>query len=104
METFTMSRKEAPRPGLLRAARAGQISNRQGALGLPDGAALPAAQAAAERRGRGGPGASGPGAALARAGRWRWPAGEPVHPDHVRRLQRLRGSDPRTFHVATAVD
>jgi transposase len=34
METFTMSRKEAPRPGLLRAALAGQISNRQGAQAL----------------------------------------------------------------------
>ena len=29
-----MSRKEAPRPGLLRAALAGQISNRQGAQAL----------------------------------------------------------------------
>jgi hypothetical protein len=34
METFTMSRKEAPRPGLLHAALAGQISNRQGAQAL----------------------------------------------------------------------
>jgi transposase len=34
METITMSRKEAPRPGLLQAALTGQISNRQGAQGL----------------------------------------------------------------------
>jgi transposase len=34
METFTMSRKEAPRPGLVKAALAGQISNRQGAQAL----------------------------------------------------------------------
>jgi transposase len=34
METITMSRKEAPRPGLVRAALAGQISNRQGAQAL----------------------------------------------------------------------
>jgi transposase len=34
METITMSRKEAPRPGLVRAALAGQITNRQGAQAL----------------------------------------------------------------------
>jgi len=34
METFTMSRKELPRPGLVRAALAGQITNRQGASAL----------------------------------------------------------------------
>jgi transposase len=34
METFTMSRQEAPRPGLVKAALAGQISNRQGAQAL----------------------------------------------------------------------
>jgi len=34
METFTMSRKELPRPGLVRAALAGQITNRQGAAAL----------------------------------------------------------------------
>jgi len=34
METFTMTRKELPRPGLVRAALAGQISNRQGAQAL----------------------------------------------------------------------
>src|SRR5215470_11228080 len=34
METITMSRKEAPRPGLVRAALTGQISNRQGARAL----------------------------------------------------------------------
>jgi transposase len=34
METFTMSRKELPRPGLLKAARAGKITNREGAAAL----------------------------------------------------------------------
>jgi transposase len=34
METFTMSRKETPRPGILRALVAGQISNRQAAGAL----------------------------------------------------------------------
>src|ERR671913_2117030 len=34
METFTMSRKEVPRPGLVAAAVAGQLSNRQGATAL----------------------------------------------------------------------
>jgi transposase len=34
METFTMSRKELPRPGLVQAARAGRISNREGAAAL----------------------------------------------------------------------
>src|SRR2546425_1584906 len=34
METFTMSSKEAPRRGLLKAALAGQITNRQGAEAL----------------------------------------------------------------------
>src|SRR5260370_37108431 len=33
-ETFTMSRKEVPRAGLLEAALAGKISNRQGAHAL----------------------------------------------------------------------
>src|SRR5260370_1243551 len=33
-ETFTMSRKEVPRAGLLKAARAGKITNAQGALAL----------------------------------------------------------------------
>jgi hypothetical protein len=31
METFTMSRKEMPRPGLIAAALAGRITNREGA-------------------------------------------------------------------------
>jgi transposase len=34
METFTMSRKEAPRPGLLKAAVAGRITNAEGAQAL----------------------------------------------------------------------
>jgi transposase len=34
METFTMSRKELPRPGLMQAALAGQITNREGAGAL----------------------------------------------------------------------
>jgi transposase len=34
METFTMSRKELPRPGLVNAALAGRITNREGAAGL----------------------------------------------------------------------
>ena len=34
METFTMSQKELPRPGLLKAALAGQITNRDGAAAL----------------------------------------------------------------------
>src|SRR5215216_3667832 len=34
METFTMSRKEAPRPGLLKAALAGRITNEEGARAL----------------------------------------------------------------------
>src|SRR5216683_7536573 len=34
METFTMSRKELPRPGLLAAAVAGRITNREGARAL----------------------------------------------------------------------
>src|SRR5436309_6534133 len=34
METFTMSRKELPRAGLVAAALAGQISNREGAAAL----------------------------------------------------------------------
>ena len=34
METFTMSRKELPRPGLLKAALAGKITNREGAAAL----------------------------------------------------------------------
>jgi transposase len=34
METFTMSRKELPRPGLVNAALAGRISNREGAAAL----------------------------------------------------------------------
>jgi transposase len=34
METLTMSRKEAPRPGLVKAALAGQITNQQGATAL----------------------------------------------------------------------
>ncbi|MGH9671347.1 MAG: ISNCY family transposase [Terriglobales bacterium] len=33
-ETFTMSRKEVPRAGLLKAARAGKITNAQGALAM----------------------------------------------------------------------
>jgi len=33
-ETFTMSRKEVPRAGLLKAARSGKITNAQGALAL----------------------------------------------------------------------
>lgn len=33
-ETFTMSRKEVPRPGLLTAALAGRISNAQGAVAM----------------------------------------------------------------------
>jgi hypothetical protein len=33
-ETLTMSRKEVPRAGLLKAARAGRISNAQGARAL----------------------------------------------------------------------
>src|SRR5215831_5374699 len=52
METITMSRKEAPRPGLVRAALAGQISNRQGAQGPGrDRTPRSAAQAAAVARG-----------------------------------------------------
>src|SRR5258706_644158 len=34
METFTMSRKEAPRPGLLRAVLAGRITNQEAATAL----------------------------------------------------------------------
>src|SRR5258708_20719174 len=34
MESFTMSRKELPRPGLLAAAVAGRITNREGARAL----------------------------------------------------------------------
>jgi len=34
METFTMSRKELPRAGLLAAAVAGRISNREGAAAV----------------------------------------------------------------------
>jgi len=34
METFTMSRKEVPRAGLVTAALAGRISNREGAAAL----------------------------------------------------------------------
>jgi transposase len=34
METFTMSRKELPRPGLVKAALTGRISNREGARAL----------------------------------------------------------------------
>src|ERR1044071_4807912 len=34
METFTMSRKELPRAGLVQAALAGRISNREGATAL----------------------------------------------------------------------
>jgi transposase len=34
METFTMSRKEMPRPGLIAAALAGRITNREGATAL----------------------------------------------------------------------
>jgi hypothetical protein len=34
METLTMSRKEAPRAGLVKAALAGQITNQQGASAL----------------------------------------------------------------------
>jgi helix-turn-helix protein len=34
METFTMSRKEVPRAGLVKAAVAGKISNREGARAL----------------------------------------------------------------------
>src|SRR5713101_7829131 len=34
METFTMSRKEAPRAGLVKAGLAGQITNAQGASAL----------------------------------------------------------------------
>ena len=34
METFTMSRKELPRAGLVQAALAGRISNREGAAAL----------------------------------------------------------------------
>ena len=33
-ETFTMSRKEVPRAGLLKAALAGKITNAQGALAM----------------------------------------------------------------------
>jgi len=32
METFTMSRKELPRAGLVQAALAGKITNREGAV------------------------------------------------------------------------
>jgi len=35
MEAFTMSRKEAPRAGLVHAALAGRITNQQGATALP---------------------------------------------------------------------
>ena len=34
METFTMSRKELPRPGLIQAALAGRITNHEGAAAL----------------------------------------------------------------------
>jgi hypothetical protein len=34
METYTMSRKELPRAGLLAAAVAGRITNREGAAAL----------------------------------------------------------------------
>jgi hypothetical protein len=34
METFSMSRKEVPRAGLLKAALAGRITNAQGARAL----------------------------------------------------------------------
>jgi len=34
METFTLSRKELPRAGLVKAALAGRITNRQGAAAL----------------------------------------------------------------------
>jgi hypothetical protein len=34
METFTMNRKELPRAGLVTAAVAGRISNREGAAAL----------------------------------------------------------------------
>jgi hypothetical protein len=34
METFTMNRKELPRAGLVQAALAGRISNREGAAAL----------------------------------------------------------------------
>ena len=34
METFTMSRKEVPRAGLVKAALAGRITNEQGARAL----------------------------------------------------------------------
>ena len=33
-ETLTMSRREVPRPGLVKAALAGRITNAQGALAL----------------------------------------------------------------------
>src|SRR5712691_1387405 len=54
METFTMSRKELPRPGLVRAALARQISNRQGANARParDDPTVSAAQSTLPR-GRG---------------------------------------------------
>jgi hypothetical protein len=37
METFTMSRKEVPRAGLVKAALAGRITNEQGADGGHEG-------------------------------------------------------------------
>src|SRR5436309_6011611 len=68
METFTMSRKEVPRAGLVKAALAGKVTNQEGG-GRPsvasECAAVQAAQGPLPSRGRAGLGASPPRPALA---------------------------------------
>src|SRR5713226_9638797 len=87
-ETFTMSRKEVPRAGRLKAARAGRITNAQGALA--ERALVPTLEAPL-RRGRGGRVAASPArpAGVPAAGpRVARPRGG-VAPAPLRRVERL---------------
>src|SRR6266536_3571439 len=64
-ETLTMSRKEVPRAGLIKAALAGRISNVQGGDGDgPERPSVSASESPVPGGGGPGPGAQSPGAAL----------------------------------------
>src|SRR6266542_3970255 len=64
-ETLTMSRKEVPRAGLIKAALAGRISNVQGGDGDgPERPSVSASESPIPGGGGPGPGAQSPGAAL----------------------------------------
>src|SRR6266498_5938529 len=79
-ETLTMSRKEVPRAGLIKAALAGRISNVQGGDGDgPERPSVSASESPVPGGGGPGPGAQSPGAAL----------GAPLAPDVQVRIGEL---------------